>query len=62
MDLITETQQHRLAALERVVSAPTVESPNLARELAATAMLILGLFASVGALLASILGALWLLT
>ena len=62
MDLITETQQHRLAALERVVSAPPVESPNLAHELAAAAMLIVGLFASVGALLASILGALWLLT
>ncbi|HVM00706.1 MAG TPA: hypothetical protein VM324_15565 [Egibacteraceae bacterium] len=60
MDLVTENQEQRLAALERVVSAPAVESPGLARELAATALLFLCLVGSVGAALAVVLGALWL--
>lgn len=62
MDLITETQEHRRAALERVVAAPPVEGMDLRRELAATAALILGVLGSIGVLLAALLGALWLLS
>lgn len=55
-------QERRLAALERVVTAPPVEAADLRREMVATAMLIVGGLASVALLLAAVLGALWLLT
>lgn len=62
MDIVTENQEHRLAALERVVASPLVEGADLRRELFATAMLVVGGLASVGLLLAVVLGALWLFT
>lgn len=60
MDLVSEHQNQRLAALERVVAAPPVESTSLAGELAATGVLALCLVGSVGAALAVVLGVVWL--
>lgn len=61
MDLITEHQERRLDVLRRVVAAEPVEAPQLWRDLAAFALLVALLVGSVGALLASVLGVLWLL-
>lgn len=61
MDLVTENQEHRLAALERVATAEPVQGSELRRELVATAARIVGGLASVGLLLATVLGVLWLL-
>lgn len=57
----SEHAEHRLAVLQRVVTAPPVEGPDLRRELVDTAGLLMGVLGSVGLLLAAVLGALWLL-
>lgn len=62
MDLVTETQQHRLSALERVVGAPSVDDADLRGELAASGLLVTLVLTSIGTLMAAVLGALWLLS
>lgn len=61
MDLVSEDQQHRLAALERVATADPVESSGPPRELVAAAAPILWGLTSVSLIVATILGVLWLL-
>lgn len=61
MDLVSDDQQHRLAALERVATADPVEAPGPPREPVAAAAPILWGLSSVSLLLATILGVLWLL-
>lgn len=60
MDIVTANQEHRLAALEKVVTASPVEGTDLRRELVATAALLVGVLTSVGLLFTVVLGALWL--
>lgn len=61
MDLVSDDQQHRLAALERVATADPVEASGPPRELTVTAAPVLWGLTSVSLLLATILGVLWLL-
>lgn len=63
MDLITEYDEHRLAALERVVTASPVEDAR--RELVAWVgplRAVLVVLAVVVLLVATLVGALWLLS
>lgn len=62
MDIVTQKQEHRLAALQRVVTATAVNGTSLRRELTVTAVVLLGVLASVGLLFMAVLGALWLFT
>lgn len=67
MDLVSDDQRHRLAALERVATAEPVEAsrpprePREPRELVTAPAPILWGLTSVSLLLATILGVLWLL-
>ncbi|MEX0658720.1 MAG: hypothetical protein WD080_06260 [Egibacteraceae bacterium] len=61
MDLVSDDQQHRLAALERVATADPVEPTGPPREPEAAGAPILRGLSSVSLLLAIILGVLWLL-
>lgn len=58
MDIVKEGEKQRLAALERVAGSPPVDHADLRGELAAVTMLL----TSLGALLAAVLGVLWLLS
>lgn len=61
MDLVTDDQQIRLAALERVATADPVETSPLPGQLVAAVAPILRVATSVGLLLVTVLGVLWLL-
>lgn len=58
MDIVKEGQKQRLAALERVAGSSPVDQADLRGELVAVTVLL----TSVGALLAAVLGVLWLLS